>query len=315
MLNIASPEAAMHWWRLPSDGIGLARMEFIISTAIKAHPMALARFDELTDPSLKEEISLLTKNHATPAAFFIETLASGIATIAAPHYPNPVIVRMSDFKTNEYAHLLGGAGFEPMEENPMIGFRGASRYYSDAYRPGFDLECAAIRKAREEMGLTNIVVMIPFCRTLEEADNVLAVMAENGLTRGAKGLRIYVMAEIPSNIILAADFAERFDGFSIGSNDLTQLVLGCDRDSDLLSHLFDERNPAVKSMIAQLIKTAHAHNTPVGICGQAPSDYPDFVEFLVEQGIDSISLTPDTALRARQNVARAEEKSIGPESV
>lgn len=306
MLNIASPETAMHWWRLPSDGIGLARMEFIINTSIKVHPMALAHFDELTDLSLKEKISQLTKNHATPAAFFIETLASGIATIATPHYPNPVIVRMSDFKTNEYAHLLGGAQFEPVEENPMIGFRGASRYYSDAYRPGFDLECAAIRKAREEMGLTNIVVMIPFCRTLEEADNVLAVMAENGLARGRNGLSIYVMAEIPSNIILAADFAGRFDGFSIGSNDLTQLVLGCDRDSDLLAHLFDERNPAVKSMIAQLIKTAHAHNTPVGICGQAPSDYPDFVEFLVEQGIDSISLMPDSSLRARKNVADAE---------
>jgi pyruvate, water dikinase len=308
MLNIASPEAAMHWWRLPSDGIGLARMEFIINTAIKVHPMALARFDHLTDSSVKEEISRLTKNHATPAAFFVETLASGIATIAAPHYPNPVVVRMSDFKTNEYAHLLGGAQFEQEEENPMIGFRGASRYCSEAYRPGFDLECAAIRKAREEMGLTNIVVMIPFCRTLEEADNVLKVMAENGLARELKGLKIYVMAEIPSNIILAADFAERFDGFSIGSNDLTQLVLGCDRDSSRLSHLFDERNPAVKSMIAQLIKTAHESNTPVGICGQAPSDYPDFVDFLVEQGIDSISLTPDSSLRARQNVADAESK-------
>ncbi len=310
MLNIASPEAAMHWWCLPSDGIGLARMEFIINTAIKVHPMALARFDELTDQSVKEEVTRLTKNHASHADYFIETLASGIATIAAPHYPNPVVVRMSDFKTNEYAHLLGGAQFEPEEENPMIGFRGASRYYSEAYRPGFDLECAAIRKAREDMGLTNIVVMIPFCRTLEEADNVLKVMAENGLARASKGLKIYVMAEIPSNIIVAADFAKRFDGFSIGSNDLTQLVLGCDRDSDRLSHLFDERNPAVKSMIAQLIKTAHQTNTPVGICGQAPSDYPDYVEFLVEQGIDSISLTPDSAIRARQNVADAESRIL-----
>ena len=308
MLNIASPEAAMHWWRLHSDGIGLARMEFIINTTIKVHPMALARFDELTDPSVKEEISRLTKNHANHTDYFIETFASGIATIAAPHYPNPVVVRMSDFKTNEYAHLLGGAQFEQQEENPMIGFRGASRYCSEAYRPGFELECAAIRKAREEMGLINIIVMIPFCRTVEEADSVLGVMAENGLIRGARDLKIYVMAEIPSNIILAAEFSKRFDGFSIGSNDLTQLVLGCDRDSDRLSHLFDERNPAVKSMIAQLIKTAHAHNTPVGICGQAPSDYPDFVEFLIEQGIDSISLTPDSALRVRQNVSDAESR-------
>jgi pyruvate,water dikinase len=284
MLNIASPEAAMHWWRLPSDGIGLARMEFIINTAIKAHPMALARFDQLTDPSVREEIRLLTKNHATPSDYFIETLASGIATIAAPHYPNPVVVQMSDFKTNEYAHLLGGSQFEQQEENPMIGFRGASRYCSDAYRPGFELECAAIRKAREEMGLTNIIVMIPFCRTVEEADSVLKVMEENGLKRGERSLKIYVMAEIPSNIILAKEFSERFDGFSIGSNDLTQLVLGCDRDSDRLAHLFDERNPAVKAMISQLIKTAHENDTPVGICGQAPSDYPDFVEFLIAKG-------------------------------
>lgn len=309
MLNIASPEAAMHWWRLPSDGIGLARMEFIINTSIKVHPMALARFDQLNDPSVREQIRLLCKIHATPAEYFIETLASGIATIAAPHYPNPVVVRMSDFKTNEYAHLLGGQQFEQQEDNPMIGFRGASRYCSDAYRPGFELECAAIRKAREEMGLTNIIVMIPFCRTLEEADSVLKVMEENGLKRGEKKLRIYVMAEIPSNIILAKEFSERFDGFSIGSNDLTQLILGCDRDSDRLSHLFDERNPAVKSMISQLIKTAHENDTPVGICGQAPSDYPDFVEFLIGEGIDSVSLTPDSALRARKNVAQAESKS------
>jgi len=307
MLNIASPETATHWWRLPSDGIGLARMEFIINNAIKIHPMALARFDDLTDTALKDQILSLIGPHTEPADYFIDTLASGIATIAAPHYPNPVIVRMSDFKTNEYAHLLGGEQFEPEEENPMIGFRGASRYYSDTYRPGFDLECAAIKKAREEMGFTNIIIMIPFCRTIEEADRVLEVLANNGLARGEQDLKIYVMAEIPSNIISAAEFAQRFDGFSIGSNDLTQLTLGCDRDSDLLAHLFDERNPAVKSLVAQLIKTAHENNTPVGICGQAPSDYRVFVVFLVKAGIDSISVTPDSALRTRQNIVAAEK--------
>ena len=306
MLNIASPEAAMHWWRLPSDGIGLARMEFIINNAIKVHPMALACFDDLADPGIKAQIEELTRDHPSPTDFFIETLASGLATIAASQYPKPVVVRLSDFKTNEYAHLLGGAQFEPEEENPMLGFRGASRYYSDAYRPGFELECAAIEKAREKMGLTNIIVMIPFCRTLEEAYKILEVMDQNGLTRGKDDLKIYIMAEIPSNIILAREFSQRFDGFSIGSNDLTQLVLGCDRDSDLLAHLFDERNPAVKAMISQLIETAHKNNTPVGICGQAPSDYPDFVKFLVEEGIDSISLTPDSMLRAKQHVADAE---------
>ncbi|MGJ8723268.1 MAG: phosphoenolpyruvate synthase [Roseibacillus sp.] len=306
MLNIASPEAAMHWWRLPSDGIGLARMEFIINNHIKAHPMALACFDELADQSLKDEVKELTKDFSSPSEFFIETLASGIATIAATQYPKPVVVRLSDFKSNEYAHLLGGTQFEPDEDNPMLGFRGASRYYSDDYRPGFELECAAIKKARTQMGFTNIIVMIPFCRTLEEAYQVRSLMAENGLKRGRDDLKIYIMAEIPSNIILAREFCERFDGFSIGSNDLTQLVLGCDRDSARLSHIFDERDPAVKSMIAQLIKTAHEHHTPVGICGQAPSDYPEFVEFLVEQGIDSISLTPDSVLKARQNMAKAE---------
>jgi pyruvate,water dikinase len=307
MLNIASPEAAMHWWRLPSDGIGLARMEFIINNAIKVHPMALACFDKLEDLEIKAQVQELTKDHSSPTAFFIETLSSGLATIAASQYPKPVVVRLSDFKTNEYAHLLGGAQFEPEEENPMLGFRGASRYYSDRYQPGFELECAAIEKARETMGLTNIIVMIPFCRTLEEAYKVLEVMDQNGLTRGKDDLKIYIMAEIPSNIILAREFSQRFDGFSIGSNDLTQLVLGCDRDSDLLAHLFDERNPAVKAMISQLIKTAHENDTTVGICGQAPSDYPDFVKFLVEEGIDSISLTPDSMLRAKQNVADAEQ--------
>lgn len=309
MLNIASPEAAMQWWRLPCDGIGLARMEFIINNAIQVHPMALAKFDELKDPSLQVKIRELITPEKKPCDYFINKLASGIATIAAPHYPNPVIVRMSDFKTNEYAHLLGGEQFEPEEENPMIGFRGASRYYSHIYQPGFALECAAVKKAREQIGLSNIVIMIPFCRTLQEADQVLKVMSEYGLTRGEKGLKIYVMAEIPSNIICAAEFSERFDGFSIGSNDLTQLTLGCDRDSDLLTHIFDERNPAVTRSIAQLIRTAHDNNTPVGICGQAPSDYPEFVKFLVEENIDSISLTPDSLLEARKNVAKAEERN------
>lgn len=306
MLNIANPETSVQWWRLPSDGIGLARMEFIISNIIKIHPMALARFDHLENPELKQEIRAMIGPSTKPEDYFIDTLASGLATIAAPHYPNPVIVRMSDFKTNEYAHLLGGENFEPEEANPMLGFRGASRYYSDAYRPGFELECAAIEKARIEMGLDNIVVMIPFCRTVEEADKVIEVMAGKGLIRGQQALKLYVMAEIPSNIILAEEFSKRFDGFSIGSNDLTQLTLGCDRDSDLLAHLFDERNPAVKSLISQLIKVAHENNTNVGICGQAPSDYPDFVEFLVQAGIDSISVTPDSALQTRQNIADAE---------
>ncbi len=306
MLNIASPSAAFHWWRLPTDGVGLARMEFIINNSVRVHPMALVRFDEVPDPAARAEIERLTAGYTRRGDYFVERLAAGIGRIAAVHYPKPVILRMSDFKTDEYANLLGGQAFEPREDNPMLGFRGASRYYSEAYRPGFQLECEAVRAVREKMGLDNVVVMIPFCRTLEEADRVLEVMAESGLRRGVDGLQVYVMCEIPSNVILAEQFAERFDGFSIGSNDLTQLTLGIDRNSAELAELFDERNPAVKALIAQVVERAHACGAKVGICGQAPSDYPEFAEFLVRLGIDSISLTPDRVVPTRAVVAAAE---------
>ena len=308
MLNIASADAAFRWWRLPADGIGLARMEFIINSMIKIHPMALVKLEEIDDSALQRKLRQLTQHYATPIDYFVDKLAMGIAHIAASRYPLPVIVRTSDFKSNEYAQLLGGELFEPDEENPMIGFRGASRYYSPEYREGFELECRALKKAREEIGMRNIIVMIPFCRTLDEADRVLEVMAENGLRRGEDGLEVYVMAEIPSNIILAREFAQRFDGFSIGSNDLTQLVLGVDRDSEQLAELFDERNPAVKSMIKQLIEVAHQEGRKVGICGQGPSDHPDFAEFLVECGIDSISLTPDSVIRTKKRIAEIEKR-------
>jgi pyruvate,water dikinase len=294
MMNIASPQAAFRWWRLPCEGIGLARMEFIINDIIQIHPMALVHFHKIKDAKVKKKIAQLTKGYDDKREYFIDHLSRGIGKIAASRYPYPVIVRMSDFKTNEYANLIGGNVFEPKEENPMLGFRGASRYYSPRYKEGFALECAAIRRVREQMGLSNVVVMIPFCRTLEEADCVFAALAENGLKRGKKGLQVYVMAEIPSNIILAKEFADRFDGFSIGSNDLTQLVLGIDRDSEELSPLFDERNLAVKKMIVDLIQIAHQKKRKVGICGQAPSDYPEFASFLIKEGIDSISLNPDS---------------------
>lgn len=294
MMNIASPSAAFQWWRLPCQGIGLARMEFIINNSIKIHPMALVRFAKLHDKKAKKEIELLTKGYLDKCEYFVARLAQGIGKIAASRYPEPVIVRLSDFKTNEYANLIGGKEFEPKEENPMLGFRGASRYYSPRYKEGFALECEAIKRVRETMGLSNLIVMVPFCRTLEEGDRVLQVMEENGLKRGVDGLQVYVMAEIPSNVILAKEFAERFDGFSIGSNDLTQLVLGVDRDSEELAPLFSEKNEAVKSMIRDLIQKAHQMNRKVGICGQAPSDYPDFAAFLMDEGIDSISLNPDS---------------------
>jgi pyruvate, water dikinase len=307
MMNISSPAAAFRWWRLPVRGVGLARMEFIINSIIKIHPMALVHFDRLEDQSTRKEIEELTAGYEDKTEYFVETLAYGIARIAASRYPDEVIVRMSDFKTNEYANLIGGRQFEPAEENPMLGFRGASRYYDDRYREGFALECRAIKRVREVIGMTNVIIMIPFCRTPEEADRVLGVLADNGLGRGEKGLRIYVMAEIPSNILLAEQFAERFDGFSIGSNDLTQLVLGVDRDSAELKELFDERNEAVKKMILMLIGAARKSGTKVGLCGQAPSDYPDFAEFLVKAGIDSISLNPDSVLNVIEHVARTEK--------
>jgi pyruvate,water dikinase len=307
MLNLADPAAAFRWWRLPADGVGLARMEFIVDNHIKVHPMALARFDEVEDERARAEIEELTRGYEDKTEYFVEALAHGIARIAASRYPDPVIVRMSDFKTNEYAQLVGGRGFEPEEENPMIGWRGASRYHSEGYRDGFLLECKAIRRAREEIGLENVLVMIPFCRNLEEADLVLDVLGGAGLVRGQNGLEVYVMAEIPANIVLADGFAERFDGFSIGSNDLTQLTLGIDRDSERLAELFDEHNPAVTGLISELIDKAHAHSRKVGLCGQAPSDDPSFARFLVEAGIDSISVTPDTFVRVKQEVAAAEQ--------
>ncbi|MFQ6549011.1 phosphoenolpyruvate synthase [Aestuariibius sp. 2305UL40-4] len=306
MLNLANPAAAFRWWRLPFDGVGLARMEFVVNGAVQIHPMALVNYDTLTDQDAKERIGALTRGYENKPDYFVERLARGLSRIAAVAYPKPVIIRMSDFKTNEYAELLGGHAFEPDEENPMIGFRGASRYYSDRYREGFALECRAIRMLREEMGFDNVVVMIPFCRTPEEADRVLGVMAENGLTRGEKGLEVYVMGEIPSNVIRAAEFAERFDGFSIGSNDLTQLTLGIDRDSEELAPLFSEADPSVVWMIETLIEKAHAAGAKVGLCGQAPSNDPAFAKVLVQAGIDSISVTPDSFLAVKKNVAEAE---------
>jgi pyruvate,water dikinase len=306
MLNMANPAAAFRWWRLPADGIGLARMEFVISNAIKVHPLALTRFDEIRDEAVRAEITSLTRGYADKRDYFADKLAQGLSRIAAVFHPRPVIIRMSDFKTNEYANLLGGRQFEPQEENPMIGFRGASRYYSPLYRDGFELECRAIRKLREEKGFANVKVMIPFCRTPQEADRVLEVMAACGLVR-SNGLEIYVMCEIPSNVILAGEFARRFDGFSIGSNDLTQLTLGIDRDSEMLSPLFSERDPAVVWMIREVIAKAHAAGVKVGLCGQAPSNDPAFAAILVEAGIDSISVTPDSFFAVKEHVASAEK--------
>ena len=305
MLNVANPAAAFRWWRLPADGVGLARMEFIVNNHIKIHPMALVHPDRVDDGA-RERIAELTGGREDTAEYFVERLAYAVGRIAAAFWPDPVVVRMSDFKTNEYARLIGGAGFEPSEGNPMIGWRGASRYYHPDYREGFALECAGLKRVRDEMGLTNTVIMIPFCRTLTEADQVLTTMAEHGLVRGRNGLEIYVMAEIPSNIILAAEFAERFDGFSIGSNDLTQLTLGVDRDSSMLAPLFDETDPAITRSIDALIVAAHDADRKVGICGQRPSDDPDFARLLVRSGIDSISITPDTFLKVKQHVADAE---------
>jgi pyruvate,water dikinase len=311
MLNLADPDSALRWWRLPIDGIGLARMEFTITEHVKAHPMALAHPERITDPEVKAKINELTRHHASPSDYFVETLGRGLGTLAAMASPKPVIVRMSDFKTNEYATLLGGADFEPKEENPMLGFRGASRYYNDCYRDGFSLECKAIKYIRETLGLRNVTVMIPFCRTLGEADKVLEVMAEEGLER-SDDFQVYVMCEVPSNVILAKEFAKRFDGFSIGSNDLTQLTLGIDRDSDQLADLFDERDEAVVTLIRNVITDAKSCGKKVGICGQAPSDLAGFAEMLVDAGIDSISLNPDSVLKVRQRIAM-HEKAVAKE--
>lgn len=306
MLNLANPAIAARWWRLPSDGVGLARMEFVISNTIRVHPMALLNFSDLRDVQVREKIEILTKGYNDKAEYFVDQLALGLSRIAAVAYPNPMILRLSDFKTNEYADLLGGGQFEPKESNPMIGWRGASRYYDPAYIDGFRLECRAIRRLREKVGFDNVLVMVPFCRTPEEADRVLDVMVEEGLARGANGLQIYVMCEVPSNVILAEEFAKRFDGFSIGSNDLTQLTLGIDRDSDRLAPLFDERHDAVKWMIRTVIQKAHGAGAKVGLCGQAPSNYPEFARTLVNFGIDSISVTPDSFFKVKKHVAEAE---------
>jgi pyruvate, water dikinase len=308
MLNLADPGSALRHWRLPVDGIGLARLEFIIANEARVHPMALLHPERITDPAVRAQVEALRVGETQPGGWFIETLARGVAMLAASQWPKTVIVRMSDFKTNEYAGLLGGRDFEPHEENPMIGFRGASRYTHERYAEGFRLECAAMRMARETIGLTNIVLMVPFCRTTKEADAVLAAMAGEGLVRGHGGLQVYVMCEVPSNVILAEAFAERFDGFSIGSNDLTQLTLGVDRDSEVLAPLFDERDPAVTALIRDVIRRAHARGDPVGLCGQAPSDDPTFADFLVEAGIDSISVDPDSAARVRTRVHAAESR-------
>ncbi len=307
MLIAGDPEKAFKLSFYPNDGVGLMRIEFIINHSIGIHPMALVQFDSLKDPAVKQQIETLTADHANKQDFFIDKLSQGVATIAAAFYPKDVIVRMSDFKTNEYANLLGGKDFEPKEENPMIGFRGASRYYNPLYKDGFRLECEAMKKVRDEMGLTNVKLMIPFCRTVEEGKKVIEVMKGNGLVQGQNGLEIYVMAEIPSNVIQAEEFGAIFDGFSIGSNDLTQLTLGIDRDSALIADLFSEQNKSAKEMIATVITKAKAINKKIGLCGQAPSDFPEFAGFLVEKGINSISFNPDALFKGIENIRKAEE--------
>ncbi len=308
MMNIGSPDHAFAYSQIPNDGVGLAREEFIIDSHIKIHPMALLHFDQVKDKETRATINELTKGYDDKAQYFIDKLAEGIAMIGAAFHPNDVIVRFSDFKTNEYANLIGGKQFEPIENNPMIGWRGASRYYSDSYRDAFKLECMAFLKVRNDMGLTNVKAMVPFCRDLTEAHKVQEVMAETGLRRGENGFELYVMVEIPSNVLLAEQFAELFDGFSIGSNDLTQLTLGVDRDNHTVAHVYDENNLAVKALIRQVIKVAKEKHVKVGICGQAPSDYPEFARFLIEEGIDSVSLAPDTLVKTTIDLQATEER-------
>jgi pyruvate, water dikinase len=308
LMNVGNPEEALRLAAIPNDGVGLARLEFIIANHIKVHPLALLNFDRLTDPAVQAQIIVQTQGYDDKPQFFVDKIAQGVGSIAAAFYPKPVIVRLSDFKSNEYANLLGGREFEPHEENPMLGWRGAARYCDDRYRAGFGLECVALKRVREEMGLDNVILMVPFCRTPEEGKAVIAEMAKHGLVQGHNGLQVYVMCELPSNVLMAAEFCEVFDGFSIGSNDLTQLTLGLDRDSALVAHLFDERNLAVQRMIAMAIQTAKAHGRKIGICGQAPSDYPEFAKFLVEQGIDSISLNPDSVMKTRLAIASIEHR-------
>jgi pyruvate,water dikinase len=308
MLNVASPDLAFKFAQIPNAGVGLAREEFIINNYIQAHPLALLKHKKLKDAELTEKIRVLTRGFKNEEIFFVKRLSYGIAKIASAFYPKQTIVRMSDFKSNEYYNLLGGSYFEPTEENPMIGWRGASRYYSEQYEVAFGMECKAIKRVREKMGLTNITIMIPFCRTVEELKKVYKVMKKYGLQRGKDGLQVYLMAELPSNILMAEEFAQHIDGFSIGSNDLTQLTLGLDRDSSLVAHIYDERNPAVKRSISNLIEVAKKTKTKVGICGQGPSDYPDFAQFLVEEGIDTISVTPDSMLKTIKAIHKIETK-------
>ncbi|MCK4884336.1 MAG: phosphoenolpyruvate synthase, partial [Candidatus Diapherotrites archaeon] len=291
---------------IPNDGVGLAREEFIINSYIKIHPLALLNYKKLSSAKVIHQIDKLTVGYDNKVDYFVDKLAQGVAMIATAFYPKDVIVRLSDFKSNEYANLIGGELFEPEESNPMIGWRGSSRYYNDKYKDAFALECEALKKVREEMGFTNVKIMVPFCRTVEEGKKVLAEMKKNGLQRGKNDLEVYVMCEIPSNVILADQFSEIFDGFSIGSNDLTQLTLGLDRDSELVADIYDERNEAVKRLISQVIATAKKHKRKIGICGQAPSDFPEFAEFLIDCGIDSISLNPDTVVKTRIKIAKKE---------
>jgi pyruvate,water dikinase len=309
MMNIGQPDLAFASSFIPNDGVGLAREEFIINNHIKIHPLALLKFGKLKDKKAKAKIAELTKGYKSKGQYFIDKLAEGAAQIASAFYPKDVIFRLSDFKSNEYANLIGGKEFEPIESNPMIGWRGASRYYSENYKDAFILECKAMALARDEMGLKNIKLMIPFCRTVEEGKKVIEIMKNNGLSQGKDGLEVYVMCEIPSNVILAEEFAKIFDGFSIGSNDLTQLTLGVDRDSQLVAHVYDERNQAVLKLISQVIKIAKTKRRKIGICGQAPSDFPDFARFLVRAGIDSISLNPDTVIKTTLAI-NAEEKKL-----
>jgi pyruvate,water dikinase len=310
MMNVGDPDHAFAVSRLPNDGVGLARLEFIINNHIGIHPMALVNYPNLRNRKDVEEISgrILEED---PKEFFVRNLAEGVARIAAAFYPKPVIVRMSDFKSNEYARLIGGAEYEPLEENPMLGFRGASRYYDDRYKAGFKLECQALCRVRADMGLTNVKAMIPFCRTVEEGEKVIALMAEYGLVQGENDLEIYAMCELPANVVFADEFLKVFDGYSIGSNDLTQLALGLDRDSEMVAHLFDERNGAVEKMVALAIAAAKRSGKKIGICGQAPSDYPEFAQFLVEHGINSISLNPDTVLQTTAHILETEKKLNG----
>jgi pyruvate,water dikinase len=308
MINIGNPEVAFKTSFLPNDGVGLARMEFIINEYIKAHPMALLHSEKVNDDAVRAQLKALSSAYGSPAEFFVQRLSEGVGTIAAAFWPKPVVVRMSDFKSNEYATLLGGRWFEPEEDNPMIGFRGASRYTHPAYEEGFALECAAMKRVRNEMGMTNVKLMIPFCRRVDEGKKVLQAMAANGLERGQNGLEIYVMCEIPNNVVLIDSFSKIFDGFSIGSNDLTQLTLGVDRDSEIVAFDFDERDEGVKEMIRLAVDGARRNQRHSGLCGQAPSDYPEMAEYLVRIGIDSMSLNPDTVVETTRHVLRIEQE-------